>query len=300
MNVIPSLVWLISLISAVPAPSSAEPHPTTRCHYSLRGKKLPSAIFGDSGSEGEEEDDDDYCPPPMKFVRLRTIQTEEEIKEEPSNLGPSSAALASTQGVCGDGTSEHNKDKTDCLDPKSQNVAASDLSTETALPQPKEGVSDEHTSSAAMPKPSHKRKRGRPRKLAGNENSNKAGREQSTKKKRIKIDVTGLPSFTRRKRNKERKATCKYCRRKFCDFTGVTVHAKKFHSKADDLGQYLQELKQLSVMKCSICHKDFDNRFQLQLHEDKAHFKVQKHQWFQLHAFLLVQPLKELPFSFAG
>ena len=274
------LVWLISSDLAGPTPSSAELKPTTIGHYSLRGKKLPSSIFEESGSEREEDDDYEYRPPLMKFVRLRSLKTEEEMKGEPSDSG--------------ERVSENSKDPTDRLEANNHNVTESDLSKEFALRQPKESVNKDHTNLKALPQPSHKRKRGRPCRLAGDEYSYTAGREQSTKKKRLKIDVTGLPSFTRRKRNKERKATCKYCRRKFCDFTGVTVHVKKFHSKEDDLGEYLQDLKQLSVMKCSICHKEFDNRFQLQLHEDKTHFKVQKRQWFGFRV-----PSSSVPFHAA-
>ena len=268
----------------MPTPSHAEELlPTTTGRYSLRGKKLPPSIFGDSGSEEEEEDDDDYHPPSMKFVRLRALKTEDEAEGQPCD--DNSAALdpeSEQRAMLGEGGSERCKggDQTGRLEVDNLNGAESDLSTGTALLEPSKSANEDGTDTTPLPQPSHKRKRGRPCRSGGDNNSGGATRrEHSAKKKRIKIDVTGLPSFTRRKRNKERKATCKYCRRKFCDFTGVTMHVKKFHSTADDLGGYLQDLKRLSVTKCSICHKEFENRFQLQLHEDKTHFKVWSQPW---------------------
>lgn len=92
----------------------------------------------------------------------------------------------------------------------------------------------------------------------------------------MKVDMNGLPRFARRARNNQKLVACKYCHRKFCDYSGVAMHAKRFHQQEPDLSSYLHEVKKLEVLHCAVCGLQCENRFRLQQHEDEKHFKLAK------------------------
>lgn len=93
-------------------------------------------------------------------------------------------------------------------------------------------------------------------------------------RKNKKWDMTDMPLYERRARNRSRDAKCKYCSKKLCDYTGVYAHVSKYHSKEEDVQDYLKDLKGLQVVKCSTCELTFPSRHHLHTHEDREHLKV--------------------------
>ncbi|KAK3583691.1 hypothetical protein CHS0354_021440 [Potamilus streckersoni] len=92
-------------------------------------------------------------------------------------------------------------------------------------------------------------------------------------RKRQKIDLGDVPKFERRKRNNVRTAECDICHKRFCDYTGVDEHVRKFHKNNKSFESYLEALKDLKVVKCNICELPFQDRYLLQGHEDREHIK---------------------------
>ncbi|KAL3848346.1 hypothetical protein ACJMK2_019214 [Sinanodonta woodiana] len=92
-------------------------------------------------------------------------------------------------------------------------------------------------------------------------------------RKRQKIDLGDVPKFERRKRNNLRTAECDICHKRFCDYTGVDEHVRKFHKNNNKFESYLEVLKDLKVMKCNTCGLPFQDRYLLQGHEDREHIK---------------------------
>ncbi|XP_067668557.1 zinc finger and BTB domain-containing protein 17-like [Haliotis asinina] len=96
-------------------------------------------------------------------------------------------------------------------------------------------------------------------------------KEKSVERKKILAAMGNVYSKERRKRNVQKTAVCKYCRKQFCDFTGVDTHVKKFHMNEKDVEEYLQELVPLKQVTCSTCNMTFASRSQFQIHEDREH-----------------------------
>ncbi|XP_046329984.2 zinc finger and BTB domain-containing protein 41-like [Haliotis rufescens] len=96
-------------------------------------------------------------------------------------------------------------------------------------------------------------------------------KEKSVERKKILAAMGNVYSKERRKRNVQKTAVCKYCEKRFCDFTGVDTHVKKFHMNEKDIEEYLQELVPLKQVTCSACNMTFASRSQFQIHEDREH-----------------------------
>ena len=264
-------MWFgIPFVTALPSDDQSHKTPH-RNRYSLRGKKLPSSIFGDSGSEEESEaveEEEEYCPPLKQHAGGRN-STSKQFGDEQSIV---QAVVPHDQGKSDQNVLAGCVNQADIQTVNHQTLSVPDPSSDNTGLHQQDSVEDEQSSPLSSQGVPGRKKRGRP--PCRKNHTTAADLPSKPKKQRIKIDVSGLPSFARRQRNKDRKASCKYCQRKFCDYTGVTMHVKKFHTKAGDLEDYLSELKKLSVVECSVCEKQFENRFQLQLHEDKVHYKV--------------------------
>ena len=93
------------------------------------------------------------------------------------------------------------------------------------------------------------------------------------KKKRGVIDIgDDIPKYVRRKRNNVRECGCGICKKLFCDFSGVDKHMRMFHSDHPELEQLLEKIKSLKITQCSVCQKEFPDRFRAQAHELSEHF----------------------------
>ncbi|OWF54823.1 zinc finger and BTB domain-containing protein 41-like [Mizuhopecten yessoensis] len=110
-----------------------------------------------------------------------------------------------------------------------------------------------------------KRKPGRPRKKF---------KVDLPRKVRKVIDLgDNIPIYKRRQRNNVLSESCKYCAKKFCDYTGVDCHVRRWHKKEKDVDEYLDKLKELKMVTCRICNTSCQDRIQLQIHENRFHFR---------------------------
>lgn len=110
-----------------------------------------------------------------------------------------------------------------------------------------------------------KKKRGRPRKKS-------KGSVQQRVRRSIDLG-DNIPTYRRRPRNNQRSEACKYCKKKFCDYTGVDLHVRRWHQKECDIESYLNELKERKIVICDVCNVSCPDRIQLQMHENRAHYR---------------------------
>lgn len=95
--------------------------------------------------------------------------------------------------------------------------------------------------------------------------------QSSSRQQQVDLDNVNNRRSKRRKRNNTRVVQCRYCKKMFCDYTGVDEHVKKFHTNEADFVDYIAELKKLKVATCNICNVKLQNRYLLQEHEDRVH-----------------------------
>ncbi|XP_046559306.1 zinc finger and BTB domain-containing protein 17-like isoform X2 [Haliotis rubra] len=234
-------------------PGFQHPHETElgKKRYGLRGVKLSSAVMeavrGKINIEDEDDDDD--------------LEEEDDSEDYVAFKGDNSEATV-VENIQGD----------------SLDLAHETKNGEVQTVDGTEQASDVENSKLKCQTPRHliyrqKKKsnlRGSLKMLKKFKDSCLA-KEKSVERKKILAAMGNVYSKERRKRNVQKTAVCKYCGKRFCDFTGVDTHVKKFHMNEKDIEEYLQELVPLKQVTCSTCNVTFANRSQFQIHEDREH-----------------------------
>ncbi|XP_076435444.1 uncharacterized protein LOC143275321 [Babylonia areolata] len=289
---------------------STEDRPQNSHHpYRLRGKKLSFAKFGSDFDVGEADDEDGHSPvaaPSVKKPRPARHRCKKNsgltlIMENNSRQGTENqrknhleidadAGKGTVKNLSESATPESRPSSAEReRQPAEQSPRApAEQSPRAPAEQSPRAPAEQSPRAPAEQSPRAPAEQS-PRALA--EQSPRALAEQSprapaeqeprapaeqepTKKKRLKIAVAGLPTFARRPHNRSKRAECRYCRRRFCDHTGVRAHVRKFHAGEEGAGEYLRHLGALCLTRCDLCQQVCRDRFQLHLHQDKAHFKT--------------------------
>ncbi|XP_033759314.1 zinc finger protein 354C-like [Pecten maximus] len=201
--------------------------------YGLRGVKLSSVIMRAEKGIGDNVEEKIYQTSAIKTEIKTEIDAGETLVSEPVSTVPAAEAVIELA--------------------KSNNIDEE---------QDKDTVNGEGSPDNEW---TPKRKPGRPRKKF---------KLDSPRKVRKVIDLgDNIPVYKRRQRNNVRSKSCKYCDKKFCDYTGVDCHVRRWHQKEKDVDEYLEKLKELKVETCRICNTRCTDRIQLQIHENRFHFR---------------------------
>ncbi|XP_060078751.1 zinc finger protein 69-like [Ylistrum balloti] len=205
----------------------------TGCRYGLRGVKLSSVIMRAEKGIGDNVEEKIY---------QTSFKTEIKTEVDPEKMIlPDSVSIASNEEAIP--KSNNNSDVVN--DDQSIGKIGHDSSTDNEWTQ--------------------KRKPGRPRKKF---------KMEIPRKVRKVIDLgDNIPIYKRRQRNNVRSESCKYCAKMFCDYTGVDCHVRRWHMKEEDVEEYLDQLKELKIVTCRICNTSCVDRIQLQIHENRYHFR---------------------------
>ncbi|KAK7449144.1 hypothetical protein BaRGS_00040053, partial [Batillaria attramentaria] len=218
--------------------------------YSLRGKKLPASIFGYSDSEEEDMAESTeaitlHMPLPHSLLG-GGADTDEDTVHAALDMG-NTDALATTTTVAAVSLST----TTDTTTSTTPTIAAAMLD-ETMHPKKQRKLEEEKGDSTFSPQTT-------------------SNGMKKLRRKKLKLDVAGVPKFNRRKRNNLKLAECKYCHRKFCDYTGVSMHVKKFHGDRPDLQHEDKEHYKKGSFPCTQCGKMWPNVASLKAHVRTVH-----------------------------
>ena len=85
-----------------------------------------------------------------------------------------------------------------------------------------------------------------------------------------------VPAIMRKKKTLSRNAECKYCKRMFCDYTGVDSHVRKYHQHESDIQDYLSKLKLLKQVRCAYCKDILADRLVYNVHMSNVHAKSEE------------------------
>ncbi|XP_069104266.1 zinc finger and BTB domain-containing protein 41-like [Argopecten irradians] len=206
--------------------------------YGLRGVKLSSVIMRAEKGIGDNVEEI-YQTPSIK------TEVKTEINDEEENL---------TSDLVSTGNTQNDESLVECVN---NNSIDED--------QNKDIGDGESCSDSPDKEWTPKRKPGRPRKNF---------KHDSPRRVRKVIDLgDNIPVYKRRQRNNLRSESCKYCKKKFCDYTGVDIHVRRWHQKEKDVEEYLDHLKDLKIEVCRVCNEKCTDRIQLQIHENRFHFR---------------------------